>query len=431
MEDVRDELADGDIATFSGPVAHVDDDRGAGELGDDLAAGPAGREEVLRLSDDQDLPDLPLPGRDHGEDGAPLGAAGQAVAGAFEIARDVACRGAERLSHAVAGQSGAVAGGDVHRVAQFAQRHGIEILLVDSDGYIERLTELMLESGVTAMYPYEVQAGNDCFKMLDTYPKLGIVGGLNKERFTLRFPFAWKSQRRLFDAYVNLQRRLGITRRIPDGIVPHLGSQWWCLTRHSLQAILNHPDRARHDRYFRRVWIPDESYFQTLIRQVSTRVESRSLTLSKFDFQGRPHIFYDDHLHLLRRTDAFVARKIWPQADVLYDTYRSPTAALAARREPTPGKIDRLFVIVQKSVQVVCDRISVTADDLSKRVIVAAAHGIDKFMVRCRSIMHGDNSCPCAHLIDLVQHHTFILLYNTMPVHTKTALRFQSRAGGL
>jgi uroporphyrinogen-III decarboxylase len=67
------------------------------------------------------------------------------------------------------------------KVADFAQRHGIEILLVDSDGYIEKLTELMLESGVTTLYPFEVQAGNDCFKMLDMHPKLGIIGGLNKE----------------------------------------------------------------------------------------------------------------------------------------------------------------------------------------------------------------------------------------------------------
>jgi Family of unknown function (DUF5927)/Core-2/I-Branching enzyme len=169
------------------------------------------------------------------------------------------------------------------------------------------------------------------------------VGGLNKERFTLRFPFSWKRQRRLFDGYVTLQRRLGVSRKIPDGIIPHLGSQWWCLTRQSLQAILTHPDRARHDRYFRRVWIPDESYFQTLVRQVSTHVESRSLTLSKFDFQGRPHVFYDDHIHLLRRTDAFVARKIWPQAEVLYDTYLSRSPDLATRPEPNPGKIDRLF----------------------------------------------------------------------------------------
>lgn len=66
------------------------------------------------------------------------------------------------------------------KVAKFAEEHGIKILLVDSDGFIEGLTELMLESGVTALYPYEVQAGNDVAKMLDTYPQLGILGGLNK-----------------------------------------------------------------------------------------------------------------------------------------------------------------------------------------------------------------------------------------------------------
>jgi Family of unknown function (DUF5927)/Core-2/I-Branching enzyme len=167
------------------------------------------------------------------------------------------------------------------------------------------------------------------------------VGGLNKERFTLRFPFSWKRQRRLFDGYVTLQRLLRFQRRIPTGMVPHLGSQWWCLTRQSLAAILFHPDRARHDRYFRRVWIPDESYFQTLIRQVGARVESRSLTLSKFDFQGRPHVFYDDHLHLLRHSPAYVARKIWPEAELLYRTFLSDEA----NSLPTPnaGKIDRLF----------------------------------------------------------------------------------------
>lgn len=167
------------------------------------------------------------------------------------------------------------------------------------------------------------------------------VGGLNKERFTLRFPFSWKRQRMLFDTYVRLQRLIGFERRIPAGIVPHLGSQWWCLTRRSLAAILSHPDRPAFDRYFRRVWIPDESYFQTLVRQVSTKVESRSLTLSKFDFQGRPHLFYDDHLHLLRQSEAYVARKIWPDADLLYRTFLSDQPPMLPT--PNPGKIDRLF----------------------------------------------------------------------------------------
>lgn len=168
------------------------------------------------------------------------------------------------------------------------------------------------------------------------------VGGLSLERFTLRFPFSWKKQRKLFDGYVRAQRRLGYRRTIPEGLEPHLGSQWWCLTRATLAAILEDPRRAVHDAYFKRVWIPDESYYQTLVRLYSGNVESRSLTLSKFDFQGKPHIFYDDHLQLLRRSNCFVARKIWPRANRLYDTFLAGGAD-ASGAEPNPGKIDRIF----------------------------------------------------------------------------------------
>lgn len=169
------------------------------------------------------------------------------------------------------------------------------------------------------------------------------VGGLDYERFTLRFPFSWRKHRALFDKYVELQRKLKIRRRIPADLVPHMGSQWWCLTRQTLSAILEAPDRDMYDRYFRKVWIPDESYFQSLARIYSQNIESRSLTLSKFDFQGKPHIFYDDHLQLLRRSDCFVARKIWPHANRLYDTFLGDPAGAMKGAEPNPGKIDRIF----------------------------------------------------------------------------------------
>ncbi|OIP83403.1 MAG: glycosyl transferase [Rhodobacterales bacterium CG2_30_65_12] len=169
------------------------------------------------------------------------------------------------------------------------------------------------------------------------------VGGLDEERFSLRFPFSWKRRRRLFDWYVAFQRRWKIKRKIPDRLVPHLGSQWWCLTRQTLTAILEDPDRPTYDRYFSRVWIPDESYYQTLVRLYSTNIESRSLTLSKFDFQGKPHIFYDDHMQLLRRSDCFVARKIWPHAEKLYSGFLSDDASIFTGAEPNPAKIDRIF----------------------------------------------------------------------------------------
>jgi hypothetical protein len=169
------------------------------------------------------------------------------------------------------------------------------------------------------------------------------VGGLDEERFTMRFPFSWKKNRYLFDRAVMVQRLLGLKRRMPHGIIPHMGSQWWCLSRRTLSAILQDPERPSYDRFFKHVWIPDESYFQTLARLYSAKIESRSLTLSKFDFQGKPHIFYDDHLQLLRRSDCFVARKIWPYADRLYEAFLTDVASAMKKTEPNPGKIDRIF----------------------------------------------------------------------------------------
>lgn len=169
------------------------------------------------------------------------------------------------------------------------------------------------------------------------------VGGLDHERFTLHFPFSWKRHRKLFDRYVDFQRRIGFARAIPRGLEPHLGSQWWCLTRQTLSGILEDPNRKAHDRYFRRVWIPDESYFQSLARKWSTKIESRSLTLSRFDHQGRPHIFYDDHLQLLRRSDCFVARKIWSGADGLYSRLLSDHGPQLIPAEPNSRKLEKVF----------------------------------------------------------------------------------------
>jgi hypothetical protein len=170
-----------------------------------------------------------------------------------------------------------------------------------------------------------------------------IAGGLSMERFTLHFPLSWRRHRWAFDRLVDVQRWLKITREVPRPLRPHLGSQWWCLSRQTLSAILTHPRRRRFDRYFARTWIPDEGYFQTLARLVSDRIDSRSLTLVKFDRNGRPNLFYDDHLQLLRRSDCFIARKIWPEAEALYAYFLSGKNAQSAETDPQPMRIARYF----------------------------------------------------------------------------------------
>ncbi len=148
-----------------------------------------------------------------------------------------------------------------------------------------------------------------------------VIDGLSHERFTFYFPFSFKRQRVIFDASIELQRRLGLRRKIPDGLVPHLGSQWWCLSKRTLKAILNDPNKTQYDAYFKKCWIPDEGYIPTLARRHSKDLVSRSLTLSRFDDQGKPHMFYDDHADILEQTDHFFVRKVWHGADKLYSRF--------------------------------------------------------------------------------------------------------------
>ncbi|QMU59420.1 MAG: glycosyl transferase [Boseongicola sp.] len=170
-----------------------------------------------------------------------------------------------------------------------------------------------------------------------------IKDGLGEERFTMTFPFAWKRQKRLFDVWVDVQRRVNRKRRVPKAITPHMGSQWWCLTRTTLVNVLSDPDLGQFDHYFRGVWIPDESYYSTLVRRHSRHIESRSLTLSKFDFQGKPHLFYDDHLDMLRQSPAFFARKVWPGARKLYGAFLGPQGRAHVAKPTKQNDVDRVF----------------------------------------------------------------------------------------
>lgn len=175
-----------------------------------------------------------------------------------------------------------------------------------------------------------------------------VKDGLNEERFTLYFPFSWRKQRRSFDRLVAFQRRVGIKRKVPDPLVPHIGSQWWCLTAKTLRAIINDPKRPYYDAYFNWSWIPDESYFQTLARLHSDNIASRSLTFSKFDYLGKPFVFYDDHLKELTQSDCFWARKMWAGADRLYDTLLDPKRANQSMSQAKPKEFDAKFETADK-----------------------------------------------------------------------------------
>lgn len=160
----------------------------------------------------------------------------------------------------------------------------------------------------------------DYIESVDYFDSDWIKTGLKEERLSYRHYFNERKNKRLFYASVNLQRRLGLTREIPADLQIQIGSQWWCLRRRTIEWILDFADRRRDVmRFFRTTWIPDETFFQTLVRHLvpETEIRSRTLTFLMFTDYGIPVTFYNDHYDLLLSQDALFARKISSQAKEL------------------------------------------------------------------------------------------------------------------
>jgi uroporphyrinogen decarboxylase len=66
------------------------------------------------------------------------------------------------------------------KLTDFLKTRGVSVILVDTDGRVDELVPLFLEAGLTGLYPFEVQAGNDICVYRKNYPKLQILGGLDK-----------------------------------------------------------------------------------------------------------------------------------------------------------------------------------------------------------------------------------------------------------
>lgn len=66
------------------------------------------------------------------------------------------------------------------RIIGFLRSRGIELFVVDTDGKVDELIPLFLETGMNAMYPFERQAGNDPGAIGAMYPDLRMFGGIDK-----------------------------------------------------------------------------------------------------------------------------------------------------------------------------------------------------------------------------------------------------------
>ncbi len=160
----------------------------------------------------------------------------------------------------------------------------------------------------------------DYIESVDFFESDWIKTGMREDRLIYRHFLNERTNKRAFYLSLNLQRRLGLRREIPADLQMMIGSQWWCLRRRTIEAILDFT-RARPDvmRFFRTTWIPDETFFQTLVRHLipEDEIRSRTLTFLMFTDYGMPVTFYNDHYDLLLGQNYLFARKISPEAKEL------------------------------------------------------------------------------------------------------------------
>jgi len=160
----------------------------------------------------------------------------------------------------------------------------------------------------------------DYIESVDYFHGGWIKTGMKEERLIYRHYFNERKHKRLFYTAMDWQKRLGLQREIPADIEMMIGSQWWCLRRRTIEKILELV-KSRRDvvRFFRTTWIPDETFFQTVVRHLIpySEIDSRSLTFLMFSDYGMPVTFYNDQYDLLLAQDYLFARKISSEAHEL------------------------------------------------------------------------------------------------------------------
>lgn len=160
----------------------------------------------------------------------------------------------------------------------------------------------------------------DHVESVDFHTSGWIRTGIVEERIHYRHFFNERRHKWLFETSLALQRRFGLGRRPPEDLQMMIGSQWWCLRRSTIERILAFV-AARPDviRFFRTAWIPDETFFQTLVRHLvpAAEIRTRPLTFLLFTDYGMPVVFCNDHHDLLVAQDHLFARKISADATAL------------------------------------------------------------------------------------------------------------------
>jgi uroporphyrinogen decarboxylase len=101
------------------------------------------------------------------------------------------------------------------RFTGFLYDHGIQDVLVDSDGDCRLIIPILMEGGITGLMPFEVNASMDVVETRKAFPRLQILGGIDKTQLAL--------DRKAIDR--ELEARVTPEMLRHGGYIPHVDHQ--------------------------------------------------------------------------------------------------------------------------------------------------------------------------------------------------------------
>ena len=131
--------------------------------------------------------------------------------------------------------------GPYKRLTGLLRDHGVDVVLVDTDGDARKLIPLFLEGGVTALYPFEVQAHMDVARIREQYPRLGMQGGIDKKALAA----GKEAIDRELAARVPVVLQGGYIPHVDHGVPPDVSWENFCYYRRTLDAMLDDFDSQR------------------------------------------------------------------------------------------------------------------------------------------------------------------------------------------
>lgn len=163
----------------------------------------------------------------------------------------------------------------------------------------------------------ESSSNTSFIEHVDATKERWIFDGIQQERWEHLHYINWRKNPKLFSQSIQLQSKLHLKRKLPDGFTPYMGSQWWTLTKETVDQTYKYSQKQKVRSFYKRTWIPDELYFQTVVANLFSedRLETFNLTYYHFELRGAPKVLYESHLtELIHSHNKFFARKLSPCA---------------------------------------------------------------------------------------------------------------------